>query len=72
MVDEVWGARRRGEAGEADWGQVGECLACLPRGFIFHLVSHEETIQVFQPESECFVIKIYTLKKINQMATGID
>lgn len=71
-VDEVWGAPRRGEAGEADWGQVRECLARLPWEFIFHLVSREETTQGFQPESECFVIKICTLKKINQRPRGRD
>lgn len=63
-VDEVWGAPRRGEAGDADWGQVRECLARLPWEFVFHLVSREETTQGFQPEKECFVIKICTLKRL--------
>lgn len=43
------------EAGKAGWGQIRECLVALPQEFIFHLVSSEEAIKVFQPESEDFV-----------------
>lgn len=43
------------EAGKAGWGQIRECLVGLPQEFIFHLVSSEEAIKVFQPESEHFV-----------------
>lgn len=58
------------EAGKAGWDQIRQRLACLPHEFIFHLVISEEAIKFSQPESECFVIKICTLKKINQMAMG--
>lgn len=51
-----------------DWGQIRECLACLPQEFIFQLVRSEETLQGFMPESECCVITICALKKVNQMA----